>query len=105
MTLTATDLALFQTINGYAGDYVLDRMAVNIESNHLIKGGIIVILLWYYWFAADNRQDERRQIVVCAVIGALLWSSIGRSRPSSRSACGRCIPMESASTPCRSIIS
>ena len=72
MKLMAMDLTIFHAINGYAGNYVLDRLAANIESNHLIKGGIIVILLWYYWFAADDRQSERRQIIVCAVIGALL---------------------------------
>jgi len=45
MTLAGMDLALFHAINGYAGDYVLDRLAANIEGNHLIKGGIVMILV------------------------------------------------------------
>lgn len=79
MDLTGMDLALFHFINGHAGDYVLDRLAANIESNHLIKGGIVMILMWYYWFAADDRQAKRRQIIICAVMGALLALVINRT--------------------------
>ncbi len=79
MTLAGMDLALFHAINGYAGDYVLDRLAANIEGNHLIKGGIVMIVMWYYWFAADNRQADRRQIIICAVIGALLALVVNRT--------------------------
>ena len=79
MNLAGMDLALFHAINGHAGDYVLDRLAANIEGNHLIKGGIVMIVMWYYWFAADHRQADRRQIIICAVIGALLALVVNRT--------------------------
>lgn len=76
------DLTIFHAINGFAGNHVLDRLTMNVEWNHLVKGGVLAILFWYYWFQADKEQEARRQIIVCTVIGALLALAVNRTMAS-----------------------
>jgi len=58
---TEFELAIFQTINGYAGvNWALDRVANMLIHNNLIKHGLFIASFWVLWLNATSDQIRRR---------------------------------------------
>jgi len=79
------DRTLVAAINGFAGRWpALDRVALVLAGNHLVKGGMVMALVWWAWFCRGGRREaiERRKTVVAtlaAAAPALLLSFVVQS--------------------------
>jgi membrane-associated phospholipid phosphatase len=74
------DVALFQQVNGWCGNWVLDRIAGYEEHDYLFKGGILLAAYWWFWFTPDeSRRPGNRRLIVEALLGAMLALLINRA--------------------------
>jgi undecaprenyl-diphosphatase len=75
----SADLKIYAWLGGYAGNWVLDRLASQEEADNLFKGGIFVAMYWYLWFGTDRERDRRRSLIVIIIGGALLALIVSRT--------------------------
>jgi undecaprenyl-diphosphatase len=73
------DLNLFHVINGWAGNWLIDRVVKCEESLDLLKGGALLALYWLFWFRRASDQDERKTRIVAVLAGALSGLVISRA--------------------------
>jgi undecaprenyl-diphosphatase len=74
---------MFHIVNGWCGNWWLDRIAAFEERNYLFKGGLLVAAFCWFWFAADERRRAaNRRTIVAVLIGTVLALSINRGMAS-----------------------
>ena len=67
------DLVLFQLVNAWCGDWMLDRIAAYEEHNDLFRGGIFMVCYWWFWFAGcGERLEVHRHRIIAALIGVFI---------------------------------
>src|SRR5689334_23213387 len=67
------DRTIVTTINGLAGRWpALDRVALVLAGNHLVKGGAVMALVWWAWFCRGGRRQaiDRRKTVIATLAAA-----------------------------------
>jgi undecaprenyl-diphosphatase len=72
------DVAVYTFLNGFAGNWLLDRMIAEEEANQLLKGGLFLALYWYAWFRQAPAQARRRRQIVTATVGTLAALGVAR---------------------------
>jgi membrane-associated phospholipid phosphatase len=77
--LFSWDTSLFQAVNGFAGDWTLDRIVNFTQSNYLLRCVPFLAPLWYFWFQPGNRQNERRDAIICLIFGLLVALVVNRA--------------------------
>jgi undecaprenyl-diphosphatase len=65
------DIAVYQFLNGFAGNRLLNYLASFEERDMLFKGGLFLALYWYLWFRPGSDRDRRRKAIIAIVVGAL----------------------------------
>jgi undecaprenyl-diphosphatase len=75
----SADLRIYSWLSGYAGNWVLDRLASQEEANNLFKGGIFFAMYWYLWFGTDTERERRRSSIVIICGGTLLALIVSRT--------------------------
>jgi membrane-associated phospholipid phosphatase len=74
------DLAVLHAVNGFCGNWTLDRLAMYEENNLLFKGGLFLALYWWFWFTPEpDRRQGNRRIIVIALIGTVLALALNRA--------------------------
>jgi membrane-associated phospholipid phosphatase len=73
------DLSIYHFLSGFAGNWVLDRLASQEESNNLLKGGIFFAIYWYLWFRSDSDRESRRSSIVAITFAAPLAIMVART--------------------------
>jgi membrane-associated phospholipid phosphatase len=68
----SADIAIYQFLIGFAGNWALDRLASFEESNYLLKGGLFFAIYWYLWFRDGSDRERRRRDIIAIVIAAPL---------------------------------
>ena len=67
------DLLLFHAVNGWCGNWALDRVVFYEQGNQLLEGGVILTCYWWFWFATpDDRRERYRRTIIAALIGVFL---------------------------------
>jgi undecaprenyl-diphosphatase len=66
------DLSIYHFLSGLAGNWILDRLASQEESNDLLKGGIFFAAYWYLWFRRDSNRDIHRRYILAIIVAAPL---------------------------------
>ncbi len=70
--LHSADVGVFQAVNSWCGNVLLDRVVQLEENSRFFRTGILLTVLWWFWFA---HQDERRKLdrrrIVAALIGVV----------------------------------
>jgi len=69
------DRTLVLAINHLAGRWpALDRTALVLAGNHLVKGGVVMALVWWSWFCRGGRRRaiERRKTIVATLAAAAI---------------------------------
>lgn len=67
------DLFLLHIINGWCGNWTLDRVAAFEEQNLFFKGGVILIVFWWFWFAGpEKRRAFNRQRIIAILCGVVI---------------------------------
>lgn len=72
------DVAAFHAINGFAGDWLLDRVVNHLQIN-LIRGLPFVAPLWYFWVKPDRRRDDYRRLIIQVVVTVMIALAINRA--------------------------
>jgi membrane-associated phospholipid phosphatase len=75
----AVDLSIYHFLSGFAGNWILNRLASNEEANALLKGGILFTMYWYLWFRIGPDRERRRSAIIAIVIGAILAVIVART--------------------------
>jgi undecaprenyl-diphosphatase len=73
------DLGIYHFLSGFAGNWILDRLASQEESNSLLKGGIFFAAYWYLWFRRDSEQENRRGSIVAIAMAAPVAIVVART--------------------------
>lgn len=73
------DLRIYRFLSGFAGNWILDRLASQEESNNLLKGGILFAAYWYLWFRIGPDRESRRRSIIAIAIGAILAIVVART--------------------------
>ena len=66
------------SLNGRAGNWALDWVAVFASRTYLFNGAIIMAAYWYIWFLPGSHQDRREKIVL-TLIGAIITLIVART--------------------------
>jgi membrane-associated phospholipid phosphatase len=66
------DVVIYQFLNGFAGNRLLNYFASFEESDMLFKGGLFLALYWYLWFRPGSDRDRRRKAIIAIMAAALL---------------------------------
>jgi len=69
--IRTVDVAIYQFLNGFAGDRLLNYLASLEETSILLKGGLFLALYWYLWFRPCPDRDRRRKAIIAIMVGAL----------------------------------
>lgn len=73
------DLLLFHAVNGWCGNWALDRIVFYEQGNQLLEGGVIMTCYWWFWFVTpDDRREANRRTIVAVLIGVFLSLVISR---------------------------
>lgn len=72
------DIGVYHFLNGYAGNWFLDRIVSHEEAGNLLKGGLFLALYAYLWFRVDTDQRTRRSEIIAIIAGALLTLVVSR---------------------------
>jgi len=70
--MQSMDQSIYQFLNGLAGNWLVDRLVVEQESNRLLKGAVFVAIYWYFWFRPGSDQEKRRKRIIAIMVGILL---------------------------------
>src|ERR1700733_3782563 len=73
------DVSVYQFLNGFAGNWLIDRLVGYEEGNNLFKGGVFLAKYAYIWFRAGPRQEERRREIVAILTGTLFALALART--------------------------
>jgi membrane-associated phospholipid phosphatase len=73
------DLSAYHFLNGFAGNWLLDRLANFEENNNLLKGGFFFALYGYCWFRMGPDQEKQRREIITILTGTLLALIVGRT--------------------------
>jgi len=73
------DVSVYQFLNSFAGNRLIDRLASYEEGDNLFKGGLFLAMYAYVWFQAGPRQEERRRAIVAILTGTLLALALTRT--------------------------
>lgn len=74
------DLFLFHLVNGWCGNWALDRIVAYEERNQLLKGGLLLAAYCWFWFTpAEPRRVANRRQIVAAVIGVFIALVLART--------------------------
>jgi membrane-associated phospholipid phosphatase len=73
------DVSVYQFLNLFAGNWLIDRLASYEEGNNLLKGGLFLAMYAYVWFQAGPRQEEQRRAIVAILAGTLLALALTRT--------------------------
>jgi membrane-associated phospholipid phosphatase len=80
VVMGSLDLYLFHAVNGFCGNWALDRIAAFEEGSNLFKGGILMAAYWWFWFSPDaDRRLRHRHIVIGAIAGAIIALALNRA--------------------------
>ena len=71
-TMQSLDQSIYHFLNGLAGNWLVDRLVVEQESNRLLKGAVFVAIYWYFWFRPGSDQEKRRKRIIAIMVGILL---------------------------------
>ena len=77
--IQSIDVSIYTWLSGFAGNWVLDRLASHEEGNPILKGGLFLAVYWFSWFRMGSDRTRCRRVVVTAVIGALLAVIVDRT--------------------------
>ena len=74
------DLYLFHLVNGWCGNWLLDRIAGYVEEGNLFKGGIVMTAYCWSWFTGRGEgREARRRTILAALASALLALIVNRA--------------------------
>jgi len=74
------DLAVLHAVNGFCGNWLLDRLAAYEESDFLFKGGLFLTAYWWLWFTPEpDRRQANRRIILIALVGTVLGLALNRA--------------------------
>jgi membrane-associated phospholipid phosphatase len=77
--IQSIDVSIYTWLGGFAGNWVLDRLAGYEEGNPIFKGGLFLAVYWFSWFRIGPDRTRRRGVIVTAVIGALVALIVART--------------------------
>ena len=77
--IQSADLSIYDFLNGFAGNYFLDRMAGLTESTNLLKGGLFLAVYWHLWFRSGPDREKRRAAIIVILIGVMLALVVART--------------------------
>ncbi|MFL6449210.1 MAG: phosphatase PAP2 family protein [Bryobacteraceae bacterium] len=77
--IRSVDVGVYQFLNAYAGNRILDLLAAFEEENSLLKGGLFLSLYAYFWFRNGPDRQDRRAIIIAAFAGTLLGVVVSRT--------------------------
>jgi membrane-associated phospholipid phosphatase len=77
--IRSVDVSVFHFLNGYAGNWLLDRFASFEENNNLFKGGLFLAMYVYLWFRIGPDEERRRKTIIAILIGTLLTLVVSRA--------------------------
>src|SRR5215468_534485 len=72
------DIQLYYLLCRGHGNWWLDRIASEQESNNLFKSGLLIAIYWYFWFRKDAGQEERRGSILTIVAATLIGLGVNR---------------------------
>lgn len=70
--IQSLDFSVYRLLNGFAGNWYLDRLARFEEGNNLLRGGLFLAVYVYVWFRVGPRQEKQRREVLAIFAGTLL---------------------------------
>ena len=68
----SADQSVYYFFGRFQGNWALDRIASQLESDTLLKTGPVISLLWYFWFCSDGDQRERRTTILTILSGTFV---------------------------------
>lgn len=77
--ITNVDITIYHFFNGYAGNWLLDRIINHAESNNFFKGGLFLAAYAYIWFRRGPEQEKRRRAIIAILVGTLLTLVVTRT--------------------------
>jgi membrane-associated phospholipid phosphatase len=76
--IRSVDIGVYHFLNGYAGNWFLDRVVSHEEAANILKGGLFLALYAYVWFRGGTDQRKRRSEIVAILTGTLLTLAVTR---------------------------
>ena len=77
--IQSIDASIYTWLGGFAGNWVLDRLASHEEGDPIFKGGLVLAVYWFSWFRIRSDRIRRLRVIVTAVIGALVAVIVART--------------------------
>jgi membrane-associated phospholipid phosphatase len=77
--IRSVDLIVYHFLNGYAGQWLLDRLASFEEHNNLFKGGLFLAAYAFLWFRGGADREQRRRRIVTIFAGTMLALLVSRT--------------------------
>jgi membrane-associated phospholipid phosphatase len=77
--IRSVDLSVYRFVNGYAGQWLLDRLAAFEEQNNLFKGGLFIGGYAFLWFRSGADREERRRKIIVIFTGTMLALLVSRT--------------------------
>ena len=76
--IQSADRSIYYFFGYFQGNWALDRIASQLESDTLLKTGPVISLLWYFWFRSDGDPYERRTTILTILTGTFLGLVVTR---------------------------
>jgi undecaprenyl-diphosphatase len=73
------DIDVFRFVNGFAGIWLLDELAMYEETCNLLKGGLFMTVIWVFWLRPGADRDARRSRIVTLLAGVILALLVNRA--------------------------
>lgn len=70
--ISSLDVNVYHFLNGFAGNWFLDRLVSYEEADNLFKGGLFLAIYGYLWFRIGPDQEKRRQAIIAILTATLL---------------------------------
>jgi undecaprenyl-diphosphatase len=77
--ITRIDLTVYEFLGRFAGNWYLDRIVNQVETNYVLRGGLFFALFWYLWFRKDPDRQTRRRSIISILIGSVLAILVSRA--------------------------
>lgn len=78
-TLQSVDIAIYDFLGRFAGNWVVARLVSHEETNNILKGGLFFAFFWYAWFRVRPDQAKQRKAIIAILIGAVLAIIVART--------------------------